>query len=274
MDVTLCTTIVSRWEKLDRCLQAVSEGSLNPSRILVLDNSKSPGTNSVLQKHDVDTIEVETEIGPSEARHRLSESVDSEGIMFIDADVRPKSRALELLEDHLSNTDYRAVAGIWSDYNRYYRRVGNSMLYDHSGGNVIKKPISYRDVADFDTLTIDFSTPQIMMETDLLKEVSFDPDYKFLYEWWDFFMQMDEIGEQILAVLDAEFVHEPGGYEGEESTRHGDYDKTEDLEYFTQKWGYTPVNSTYDDGTYNPSTVNEYISYILNMADMLQKRKL
>ncbi|WP_336000322.1 glycosyltransferase family 2 protein [Halorientalis halophila] len=274
MDVTACTTVVSRWEKLDNCLQALFSGNQQPDEVIVLDNSNTPGANPVLEKHDVSVIEVEEKIGPSEARKRLSDSVETPLTLFIDADVSANSQALERLHSRLTNTEYSVAAGIWSDYNKFYRRVGNSLHFDPVERNVIKKPISYGDVQDFETVEVEFSTPQVMLETQVLDQVGFDPEYRFYFEWWDFFMQLREIEEPILTVLDAEFIHEPGGYKGNESTRHDNYDPKIDQQYFEEKWGYTPKTLDIEDGTYSKSQLKRRASHYLKLLDVAQKRKL
>lgn len=274
MNVTACTTVVSRWGKLDNCLEALRSGSRQPEETIVLDNSQNPGTNPVLEKYDVSVLEVEEKIGPSEARKRLSEVVETPITLFIDADVIANPQTLEHLYSRLTNTEYSIAAGIWSDYDKFYRRVGNTLHFDPVGENVIKKPISYGEVQNFETVEVEFSTPQVMLETDLLDEVTFDPEYRFYFEWWDFFMQLREIEESILAVLDAEFIHEPGGYEGDESTRHKDYDPDTDQQYFEEKWGYTPQTLNIEDGTYSKSRLKQQVSHYLKLLDIAQKRKL
>lgn len=274
MGLALCTTVVGRWEKLDQCLQAVTNGTKQPDEVIVLDNSADPGSHPVLERHGVRVLPVEDQIGPAEARRRLTEAVSCDVMMFIDADVNSKPQAVERLYDRVVNSDYRAASGIWRDYDEYYRRVGNALLFDHDGRNVLKQPISYREVRDFKTVELEFSTPQLMIERKLFEQVEFDDEYRFLYEWWDFFMQLRETGERIVCDMNAEFVHEPGGYAGDESTRHGNYDPAVDRRYFEEKWGYRPVTTAVDDGNYNPSTVNRWLSYGLDMADKVQKRKL
>jgi glycosyltransferase involved in cell wall biosynthesis len=266
--------VVSRWDKLDNCLEAVLNGSMVPDELLVLDNSNHPGTNPVLNQHDISVISEESKIGPSKARKQLADEASEDKVMFIDADVVPKPDSIESMYEKLCSTDYRSVSGIWSDYGEFYQRVGNSLIFDEVGGNVLKQPISYRDVQDFSTLVLEFSTPLLMVEQDLFDEIQFDPNYKFYFEWWDLFMQMNEINEYVLCDLDALFIHRPGGYDGGASNRHGDYDPDLDKEYFQSKWGYEPVNTTHDDGTYNDSSVNKKLSYLLGLFDIAQKRKL
>lgn len=274
MTLAVCTTVVGRWEKLRRCLQAITADSKQPDEIFVLDNSDNPGCNAIFEEFDVTVLTVEEQIGPSEARQMLIEETVSDRIFFIDSDVRTKSDSIKRLYNQLDETEYQATAGIWSDYGDYYRRVGNSLLFDHKGKNVLKQPISYRDVQELESLEVEFSTPQLMAERDFFSEIQFDSNYQFLYEWWDFFMQVRESDKKILCDLNAEFIHEPGGYDGTESTRHENYNPEEDKQYFERKWGYTPRTTAFDDGTYNVSKLNRSLSYIFSTLNMAQKRKL
>jgi GT2 family glycosyltransferase len=274
MEVSICTTVTERWEKLEKCLDKSSGMKINPHEILILDNSQSTDQHPVLEKYDTTVISITDEMGPSEARKRLSEAANGKYVFFIDADVWPKSNSIELLYEQLSDSDYRVASGIWTDYEEYYRRIGNNLLFDHESMKVLKQPISYKDVREFETVEIEFSTPQVMIESSLFDKIQFDPEYRFLYEWWDFFMQLNRIDEKILCSLDAEFVHEPGGYQLKNSTRYDNYQPERDKEYFTEKWGYEPVTTEVDDGNYNPSYINRKLTYMLNFADLVQKKKL
>lgn len=272
MHLTVGTTTVGRWKRLEQCVDSILSGTKQPDEFLVLDNSPDGKADEILREYEVEVLHESERISPSEARNRLAAEVDEGALLYVDDDVKADSKAVENMYHRLIKTEYRAVSAVWTDHNKYYRRVGNTLHFDNVGGNLLIHPINYRDVSNFETLEIMFSTPQLMIEKELLEQCSFDPDYSFYYEWMDFFMQMYDRDEFVLAVLDAEFNHNPGGYKGTESTRHGDYERADDSVYFEEKWGYAPKEQIYVDEYYNTSSISRFLSTILRTANKKQKQ--
>lgn len=272
MRLSIGTTTVGRWKRLEECVDSILSGTMQPDEFLVFDNSPSGRADEILQEYDVKILHESNRIGPSEARNRLADEINDGALMYVDDDVEADPQAIERMYRQLTETDYRAVSGVWTDHNKYYRRVGNTLHFDEESGRLLIQPINYRDLSKFKTVKIMFSTPQIMFQKELLTECSFDPNYLFYYEWIDFFMQLHEHNEFVLATLDAEFHHNPGGYSGSESNRHGGYKKSDDREYFLEKWGYMPEEQLHVDEYYNPSIVSRYLSTILRVINKKQKQ--
>lgn len=99
---------------LRKCLEVLKQSSVQPEKIIVVDDHSSDGTGEMVRKEfsQVEYIFNEKNLGPVAARNRGAKLATGEYIVFIDNDILVRRDSIERLLSFLSKTkDAGLVAG-------------------------------------------------------------------------------------------------------------------------------------------------------------------
>lgn len=102
---------------LERCLTAVHCSTIQPTRLLVVDDSSSDGSGKLARAYGAEVIRIEDgPLGPAAARNRAAWALDTEIIVFVDADVEIHPQGLaRLIAPFEDDPDLAATFGSYDD---------------------------------------------------------------------------------------------------------------------------------------------------------------
>lgn len=227
-----------RPDAIQRCLKCIDRVVKYPHEIIILDNT--PDMNSHVSYQNATTVlRPEEQIGPGESRKRIANVADTDLLLFLDDDTFPKPDSVSKLVSEIGS-DCKLASGIWTvdgvpeegrECGRIFRwgvRNGKRTLIEI---DVYPDPIQQRG---FESWEVDAGLPTLLVHTDLLNSVAFDPRYDWYFEWLDFFLQTHEQDEQVQVRLDAPFEHAAIPYSS--PTIKSDQKRDRDQQRFLEKW--------------------------------------
>lgn len=228
-----------RPDAIRRCLKRINEVVEYPHDTIILDDT--PDVNSQVSYQDATTVLYPDEqIGPGESRERITAVADSDLLLFLDDDTFPKRGSVTKLVEAIDE-GYEMASGVWTADGSFEdnRALGRIFQWGFRDGQriLIDIPISPTPVRQrgFERLEVDVGLPTLLVRTDLLDSVSFDPRYEWFYEWIDFFLQTRERDERVCACLDSQFEHADIPYST--STIRSEQERKRDRKKFLDKWG-------------------------------------
>lgn len=77
-------------QHLDDCLTAVLSDDAPPERVIVVDNASTDSSTVIAHRHDVDVIELDTNVGLGPAVHHAVRRADTEILAFLNPDTLPR----------------------------------------------------------------------------------------------------------------------------------------------------------------------------------------
>lgn len=224
---------------ISESLEAISARVNNYDNIVVLDNTPVHNKNVNYDQYNVDVIEVNETISPGEARQRIIEEVDSERLLLLDDDTIVQPGTVDSLMSTMDETDTSMVSGIWTFDGKVEpgREVGSILTSGYGAREIlVQTPVYPKPLIreNINRLQLDTGLPTLLVDTDILDKIGFDPRYDWFFEWIDFFTQTANTGLEVTVDLEASFSHKDFKYTG--STIRTEQDRQIDKERYEEKW--------------------------------------
>lgn len=254
--LTVCVPTANRPQLIVQCLTSILNGTVLPLKILVLDMSTEPiykefkSLISLLDCAEKEIIEVQhqkSSLSPSAARLHLTQSVSSELILFLDDDMAIEPKTIEVLIDvYNSSSEINLLGcgvfeyGIWRDIGFKFD-IGISVTDKKF---VSKKAIrkEWMDLQSIKLLQVDLITqPPFLLSKSILKKVSFDGNYQWSHEIFDFFFACYRAGIPAHVTTDTHVNHFPTRYSSKTVKDEKLKFNIEGKNYFEKKWGLSPI---------------------------------
>ena len=254
--LTVCVPTANRPQLIFQCLTSILNGTVLPSKILVLDMSTEPiyeefkSLISSLDCEEKEIIEVnhqKVSLSPSAARFYLTQNVSSELILFLDDDMAIEPKTIEVLIDVFNSSSEVNLLGcgvleygIWRDIGFKFD-IGVSVTDKKF---VSKKAIrkEWMDLQSIKTLQVDLITqPPFLLNKSILKKVNFDGNYQWSHEIFDFFYACYCAGIPAHVTTTTHVNHYPTSYSGKTVKDEKLKFNIQGKKYFEKKWGLTPI---------------------------------
>lgn len=253
LDLTICIPACSRPEKLDLLLQSI-RGQGNVSRILVgLLSDKSEQDidlmyQRVLESYQdlpLDIARFNAPCSPARLRKSLGELVTSEYLLYLDDDLILRPGTIKaLLSPLLSFPELSITSCRWLDHRgtkQKERSLGFVYFYNYPGKDRVYKRAVSIPLTENDPVILDDLHASLMMRRSTLDHVTFDENYDFFLDLFDFFYSCKQKGLACAAVPSLTIDHFPGGYLSASLHNQARDLKPNAIKYFTAKWACLPV---------------------------------
>jgi glycosyltransferase involved in cell wall biosynthesis len=147
MDIPARATVVvpvyNDRSNLSRCLAALAESTYDHFDVLVVDDGSTEAIKPLVDRFGYRYFRIDGPGGPARARNRGVEQVETEYVIFIDADVCVHPDAIErFMNDFTADPDLAAVIGTYDDapaepdFLSQYRNMFHHYTHCHSAGQV------------------------------------------------------------------------------------------------------------------------------------------
>lgn len=224
---------------ISESLEAISTRVDNYDNIVVIDNTPEYNKDVNYNKFDADVIEVDETISPGGARQRIIEEVDSERLLLLDDDTIVQSGTVDSLMSTMDETGTSMVSGIWTFEGEVEsgREVGSILTFAYEAQQIlVQTPVYPRPLVreNINRVKLDTGLPTLLIDTDILDKISFDPRYDWFFEWIDFFTQTANTGLEVTVDLEASFSHKDFEYTG--PTIRTEQDRQTDKARYEEKW--------------------------------------
>lgn len=245
-ELTIGIPTCGRPEKVRACLESISNCVTEPVKIIVVDSMITDQNRQLYSETpNCEVVAFDEVIGPSAARREISKRLETDYLLFMDDDNEVVGNGVSVLLQHLK--DYPAVgivAGCWCEIGGL-REAGQNFHEGIASGIpvVTKSFVEHQDLLDqgLTALEVDACLATMLIRASVFEQVSFDPEYDFFLELFDFFIQCKRSGIRIEVRSDVVFNHSPSQY-GATTMR-----QTQEVEaaeaYFENKWGVRPYGA-------------------------------
>jgi len=232
-----------RRKLLLKTLKSLYKNVKVPYRVIIVNDGGPP---LICDDSNVTIINRRERGGLGAARQQIIELVDTEYLFLLDDDIIVLPNSLELLVESLeTHPELAAVSGIlFSNF-----KLSEAANFVFTGKMVKKRQFDIFTIFALakDNLFFAHSIPVslTLFRTNLIKNLKFDPEYKWGYEHWDFFMQMYFANLKCAVNTKSIFIHlyhqSPRQYKEERFDRRI---LEASRAHFISKWGYIPVDET------------------------------
>lgn len=186
--------------------------------------------------------------GPAASQRRLAEKAvafEADYLHVLHDDITPREQAVARLYGRVSDGPVDIAGGVCHEPDGSARPLGRDYHEVESEGRrrVMKTP--FQKTNALGPTRFDHVEPMVVIDVDVFGEpgadapgVMYDPEYEFLLEQWDFYMQARAAGLRVEAVPHAHFDHHDDAFDG--VTARDRQDLLADKTYFAEKWGVWP----------------------------------
>jgi len=116
MKMSVIVPVHENLHDLDRCLQALSEGTRRPDEIIIVDDASSSDLTPTANRYGARLVRLSGRPqGPAHARNVGALWASGDILVFIDADVAVHSDTLARMAQHLNHPEIDAVFGSYDD---------------------------------------------------------------------------------------------------------------------------------------------------------------
>jgi len=276
IELTIGIPTANRPEKIKACLDSVIKHVSIPYRIIVVDSSEKAMRLDGNYVNDLQIIYPEMMLSPSHARKVISDNLITEFLLYLDDDMIVTANSVENLLNFLKkNRDADIVGAAVNEYG-YWRDIGFSFILGECNGEKIieKKFISkeWLDSRGFSSFKVDLITqPPFLMRSKIFEKVSFDPNYKWAKEIYDFFYACYLQNIHSYVIPDAIFKHYPTSYSSKSFKHDKKNHNRKGHQLFTHKWGIRIQNPAQENLI--KLLLNEYL-YRRKKKIRIKKKKL
>jgi len=252
INLTVGIPCSNRPEKIYDCISSILAGSTIPDEIFVLDSSSSNIFADIkvkIEKLDVNNkvkiVHISEQISPSEARKKIADSTLSEYLLYLDDDMIVEDSSIEIMMEMIEkNNDIDILGcavleyGIWRDIGFKFD-IGVIRNSKFVSKRAIRK--EWMDLHSISLLGVDLITqPPFLIRRKVFESISFDENYKWAYEIYDFFFGCFKANISSYVTKDAFVRHLPVSYDDDNFKSRKVLFNKEGKEYFSSKWGVTP----------------------------------
>jgi GT2 family glycosyltransferase len=243
-DLTIGIITCGRPAKIAACLQSVHATIGRGVKVVVLDSSINDQTRRIYADYPgVEVSGLSQPISPSAARYLVAQKASSSLLLYLDDDIVLADNTVDTLLQRLQqspNTDI--VSAAWREKTGYRELAQTFHQATDRTGEVIFKRFLDREQClkmGLQSVQADGLHATMLVRTEVLKVVNFDPEFGFYLELFDFFMQCKKHGLKCEAVTNTFFGHLPTAYR--RKTNRQSVPKDQGVEIFIRKWGLRPV---------------------------------
>ena len=242
IELTIGIPTANRPEKIKTCLDSIIKYLSIPYKVIIVDSSES---EMRLDNNFVDRMQIihpDAMVSPSHARKIISDNVNTEFLLYLDDDMTITEGSVEKLLKFLkSNNDVDIVGGSVIEYG-YWRDIGLSFIFGECyGEKIIEKKAITKEILEsrgFSSFKVDFITqPPFLMRSKIFEKVTFDPNYKWAKEIYDFFYACYVENIISYVIPDSIFEHFPAKYSAKSFKHHKMIYNRDGGELFYNKWG-------------------------------------
>lgn len=232
-NLTIAVLTVNRPDAVRHCLDHLFETVMLDFECIVIDSTQDDELKADYGEWDVGVIRPGWMASPAGAQQLAVDACSTKHILPLADDMVPRVGTVERLYEHVAVGEADIATGVTVDpggerpVGRFYYKA------EIDGTKTIGK------------LPITSSHPVKVHEGETLcasmcafKSVSFDPEYTFHYDMWDFYLSCLREGLVVLADPDATFDHVDLDYEA--PTLRAVEDSHDAAERFHDKWGWWP----------------------------------
>ncbi len=252
-ELTIGIPTCARPDKIRACVESIQRHVEQAYTLIIVDSQITESNRRFYQSiKNARCIPFEQPISPSAARRVIAENTETPYLLYLDDDIEVTPGGVAGLRQHLErHPETGIVAAAWKEYGRYRslgQRFNFGMMDDR---RVIHR--TYLPVEEFRELGItsvraDAVLASMLLRTSVFEKATFDPQYDFFFELFDFFMQCRAASVVVEALPEVVFEHRPTRYRAR--TLQQDNRREVDLERFARKWGATPIRGS---GEFRPS---------------------
>lgn len=243
-DLSVGIITCGRPAKIAACLSSVYEKVGRNTKVLVLDSSLNEATHKVYASYPgIRLLGFSEPMSPAAARCLLAQEVDTSFLLYLDDDIELADSTVGTLLQRLEQSPKTdIVSAAWREKTGY-RELAQTFHQATDGmGEVIFKRFLDREQClkmGLQSVQADGLHATMLVRTEVLKLVNFDPEFGFYLELFDFFMQCRKHGLKCEAVTNTFFWHMPTAYR--RTTNRQSVPKDQGVEVFIRKWGLRPV---------------------------------
>jgi GT2 family glycosyltransferase len=251
--ISLCIPACGRPSRLETLLDSLASEKSLFAETIVVDTTPESAKSEVLghyktleEAHGLAVIRLPW-AGPAEARAKAAQAAldASDYVLFLDEDLKSRpgniSRMSAFLDD---NPSIACCSAQWIDHRpgQPAKRRPLGYVYVES---VSTKPTVYKRAVHtagpaHPPLVLHDLQASLLVRRAVLDKCSFDPNFDFFLELFDFFYALHKCGLCCAALPDVVFDHFPGQYRSGSQKRDADIKKMAAHDYFLKKWGRAP----------------------------------
>ena len=241
IELTIGIPAAGRTEKLVSCVRSIQNYAPTNVKIIILNNAITDIPDSIKLLDNVQIIKPQICQSPSASRKLIGDNTETPYLLYLDEDMTISPNSVERLIDFMNNNkDISIASGVLFENKKEF-----PIAYHFGFGKirekmcVWKEPI-YRCIlisSGLDYYQTDFAHPPFVLRTSILKNVSFDPNFYWGSELFDFFLQCYNQRIKSASLEGVIFYHHPGVYQNETfKTKHFENNRL-GKQYFNKKWG-------------------------------------
>lgn len=240
--LTIGIPTVNRPNKICACLDSIKDYLSIPYKILVVDSSKDNLLR--LNKNYIEGLSIikpPEMVSPSHARKIISDNLNTEFLLYLDDDMTITKGSVEKLMEFLKNNNDADIVGSAVNEYGYWRDIGfHFLLGEVNGEKIIEKKVitkEWLDYRKFESFKVDLITqPPFLMRASVFSKVSFDPDYKWAKEIYDFFYNCYLTGLNSFVLPNSIIKHYPTSYSSDTFKHKKKIFNKEGNDIFFKKW--------------------------------------
>jgi glycosyltransferase involved in cell wall biosynthesis len=242
IELTIGIPTANRPDKIQACLDSIKEYLTIQHKIIVVDSSEKGSRLDKNYMNGLAIIQPPEMVSPSHARKIISDNLDTEFLLYLDDDMTITKGSVEKMMEFLkSNDDADIVGGAVNEYG-YWRDIGfHFLLGEVNKIKIIEKKVitkEWLDYRKFESFKVDLVTqPPFLMRASVFSKVSFDPNYKWAKEIYDFFYDCYLANMASFVLPNSIFKHFPNSYSSETFKHKKKIFNKEGNELFSNKWG-------------------------------------
>jgi len=214
-DVTVVVVTYNSAQHLSALGQSLSEGTLTPERMLVVDNASGDATIAAAREAGFDVIEAQSNLGFGTACNIGLRTVSTEFVLFCNPDTRPSPDALQRLATVLKNNSNAAVVGAALDDRptaRQFTRISGEVVGFLPGflrHRLRRFECARRVSKDADAVVVDYAVGAfVLCRVSALRAIGgFDEAFFLYFEEEDLCRRLSWLGWQTLLVPRAHVAH-------------------------------------------------------------------
>lgn len=258
-ELSICITASTRQRAVNRLIASL-DANVKIDFELVIVNNSDPYTERSLNRPEnlslgslesnLSWYNVEREMSISEHRHVAQQKAENRYVWWLDDDlIVPKGTAEALLGYIRVNDIVDGASCVWRDKSSHrpnkFRPAGwmYSRAYKNEEPVLLKQFVRPEILNDNNFEIIELDCVQggsLMIDTEGISGVEWDPQYRHYWEIEDYMMQATEQNNTLVCALQHQVVHNPMEYE-HKTLRHN-YDDEVDEKRFKDKWGMRVLN--------------------------------
>ena len=245
--ITIGIPSAGRIDKLLQCIESININTQIDCTFVIVDNSiNSISSHERLSNSDIQVVRPQIPLSPSASRELIGSIATTEYILYIDEDMTVSKKSLDRLYDFLVHNESVSVVGGFLIEGMYEYPIAYKFGFGYKKNqkNIWKIPIRKSGLIrlGIDKCQSDFIHPPFLVRSKVLKNTSFDKNYKWGGELLDFFVDCYNKDITVMSLTDVPFFHFPGEYVEKTHKSNIVDNNIMGKNYFQKKWNLRIVS--------------------------------